>query len=145
MRSEQEVNRIIKDFFKSWDAQEAAKKDDFDKLFDLWSTYKRKNKYSDLGSYTLAQFLEGCGIDWLRLVKKIPAFSFEYYPEIRLTIPKNIEEMGFHPFLNSSIEEIHYEGTIEEFKKIKMIGNTSLEPHIKIICTDGEYKRRFTL
>lgn len=145
----------VKKFFSFPGVAKAVEEENFDEVFKAWNNYRYQLRkqglildFQHLFTYELCSFLEEAGIDWLSLVTKIPDFAFWYYPDMTVEIPLNIKEFGAFCFKNSSIDTIIYEGTKEDWSKIKLKIDSLLGKDnklIKIICSNGEYKRRFQL
>ena len=138
-------------FFKFPGVKKVVAENNFDELFSAWDKFRKAdNSALTLRPHTLARFLEECGIDWINYSTSIPDLTFWYYEEPTLFIPKNIKKIGKLPFRFSNLKEIHYEGTSDDFNKIQKPWDTHAtfmndDKEIKVICSDGPWKRRFEL
>lgn len=73
----------------------------------------------------------------------IPAYCFQDAAITRLDIPKSVTGIGHDAFRGTQLEDVHYDGTVDEFLKIDIdnvrTGNRSLK-EATVTCLDGEVK-----
>ena len=76
-------------------------------------------------------------------VRKISKYAFYYKQKLETVfISKSVTEIGWEAFYEcQNLSTVYYQGTMEEWKKVKLGGNWKWGSDIEVIhCSDGDIK-----
>ena len=113
----------------------------FDTCFNLESVYIQ-NGVTLINDYAFHNCINLENIVFGNRLEQISDYVFVNCGKIKsLKLPKTLKSIGKSTFFScSSLTNIYYDGTIEEWKNIKINSNNSILFTCTIHCIDGEYK-----
>lgn len=106
---------------------------DNNKFDELYKAYRSASVYN---ATLLTRVLLISGIDFIDYMTSVPEDCFRGILLKSVTLPKAIKSIGWNAFLDSDVGELKYDGTIEEWRNIKILDRENI-PTLEVICKDG--------